>query len=252
MYFVCAVVFLLLVACSSAHDETLPTPTSTDNPKIITRITSTATRSSKIITRITPLAAPVGEVGVVPAATPAVSPASPVCHLANLLPGQHVSASGSYTETETSAAGPMICRIRRNSCAYYQMIGNLDQAIIFKREETPPYDKEDILIHPDVLLPLTRLSRLVEAEWGGTVRLRVTDAYDSLLEHDLSRLDESRRYSLHFEGRSVDLTTWPVDKARYGRLCALAHCAGFSWVNDEGDHCHASLRAESLCLRCSN
>jgi hypothetical protein len=101
-------------------------------------------------------------------------------------------------------------------------------------------------------MPLNRLNRLVQAEWGGAVRLRVTDAYDSLLEHDLAQTDESRRYSLHFEGRSIDLTTWPVEPAYYGRLCALAHCAGFDWVNDEGDHCHASLNAESLCLRCKD
>jgi hypothetical protein len=184
-----------------------------------------------------------------PTASPTATPET-ACPLPDLVPWQHLSASGSYTETESAAAGPMVCRIEPGSCAHRYLIGNLDPTIVFKREEEPPYDEEDILMHPAMLLPLTRLDELVRAEWGGAVRLRVTDAYDSLLEHDLAQLDASRKYSLHFEGRSVDLTTWPIEPARYGRLCVLAHCAGFAWVYHEGDHCHASIRAESLCLRC--
>ena len=199
-------------------------------------------------------------VRAIPTATPVASPtlrqaqdtAPVVCPIPDLVPGQHISASGSYTERETAAAGPMICRVERDSCAYRHMIGNLDSSIVFKREEEPPYGEEDIRIHPAMLLPLTQLNELVTAEWDGAVRLRVTDAYDSLLEHDLAQPDESRKYSLHFEGRSIDLTTWPIEPARYGRLCALAHCAGFDWVHHEGDHCHASIKAESLCLRCSD
>jgi hypothetical protein len=144
----------------------------------------------------------------------------------------------------------MVCRIERNDCAYYYLVGNLDRTIVFKREEEPPYDEEDILMHPDMVLPLSRLSQLVRAEWGGQVQLRVTDAYDSLLEHDLGQADENYKASLHFEGRAVDLTTWPIEPARYGRLCALAHCAGFAWVHNEGDHCHAAIAAPSLCGRC--
>jgi hypothetical protein len=181
----------------------------------------------------------------------ATAVAATACPLPDLQVSQHISARASYTETETSAAGPMVCRIERDSCAYYHLIGNLGPTIIFKKEEEPPYDAEDILMHPAMLLPLTRLDELVQQEWGGLYWLRITDAYDSLLEHNLSQLDDSRKYSLHFEGRSVDLTTWPIDPARYGRLCALAHCAGFDWVHHEGDHCHASIEAESLCLRCN-
>jgi hypothetical protein len=107
-------------------------------------------------------------------------------------------------------------------------------------------------MHPAMLLPLFRLQKLVDVEWGGEVRLRVTDAYDSLLEHDLAQPNPDRKYSLHFEGRSIDLTTWPIDQARYGRLCALAYCAGFDWVENEVDHCHASINAESLCVQCQN
>lgn len=105
-------------------------------------------------------------------------------------------------------------------------------------------------MHPALLLPLDRLNTLVQAEWQGEYQLRITDAYDSLLEHDLGQADNNLRASLHFEGRALDLTTWPIDRSRYGRLCMLAHCAGFDWVHNEGDHCHVAHRAESLCAAC--
>jgi hypothetical protein len=219
---------LLLGACGDVQaDIPLPSPTPT----------ATATLRRPLVTPAPPR----------PTLTP--TPAS-ACPQPDLLVGQHIAASGSYTETQTAAAGPMICRIERESCPYYHLIGNLGPSIVFKREEEPPYNEEDILMHPAMLLPLTRLNELVLAEWGGEYWLRVTDAYDSLLEHDLGQLDESRKNSLHFDGRAIDLTTWPIDPSRYGRLCALAHCAGFHWVQNEADHCHAALEAESLCLRC--
>jgi hypothetical protein len=223
--FLSSILLLLLSACVSARAEMLPTPKAT------------------AVVRASPTPAPVTR----PTATP-----EPACLLPDLAPGQHISASGSSTQTETQAAGPMRCRIQRDSCAYYYLVGNLDPTIAFKREEDPPYDREDILMHPDMILPLYRLNELVQAEWGGAVQLRITDAYDSLLEHDLAQRDASRKYSLHFEGRSIDLTTWPIQPADYGRLCALAHCAGFDWVHHEGDHCHISINAESLCARCSD
>ena len=180
----------------------------------------------------------------------ATATSQPVCFLPDLAQGQHISASGSYTETERIASTPMLCHIKRDSCAYNQLIGILDPTIVFKQEEQPPFDTEDILLHPALLSPLVRLNRLVLAEWDGSYRLRVTDAYDSLLEHDPPDSERSRRYSLHYEGRAVDFTTWPVDSSRYARLCALAYCAGFDWVHNEGTHCHASIRADSPCLLC--
>lgn len=221
-----------LAACGDARAR-VPTPT--PEP------TATPVQASMVLMTRLPTRTPTP----LPTATP-----SGGCSIPTMLPGQHLSASGSYTQTETKAAGPMVCHIKRNSCAYYKLVGDLSPAITFKREEEPPFDEEDILIHPAMLGPLTRLSQLVAAEWGGTYWLRVTDAYDSILEHDLAQSDPSLKYSLHFEGRSVDLTTWPVDTSRYGRLCALAHCAGFDWVHHEGDHCHASINAESLCVGC--
>jgi hypothetical protein len=102
-----------------------------------------------------------------------------------------------------------------------------------------------------MLQPLSRLNELVRAEWPHTFQLRITDAYDSLLEHDPVETKPDQRYSLHYEGRAIDFTTWPIDQSRYGRLCALARCAGFDWVENEGTHCHASIKAESLCFQCS-
>ena len=220
-----ALLLLLVSACDSAQADMLPKPTSTP------------------IARASPTTTP-------PA--PPTATTQPICPLPDLVSGQHIASGGSYTQTETQAAGPMVCRIKPDSCAYHYLIGNLDPTIVFKQEEEALYATEDILMHPAMYMPLNRLNRLVQAEWGDMVQLRVTDTYDSLLEHDLAQTDESHRYSLHFEGRSIDLTTWPVEPAYYGRLCALAHCAGFDWVNDEGDHCHASLNVESLCLRCKN
>jgi hypothetical protein len=145
----------------------------------------------------------------------------------------------------------MLCHIQRNSCAYRQLVGILDPTIVFKQEEQEPYYTEDMVIHPAMIQPLSRLNELVKAEWGNEFQLRVTDAYDSLLEHDPPASERSRRYSLHYEGRAIDVTTWPVEPKLYGRLCALAHCAGFDWVHHEGTHCHASIKASSLCSHCN-
>ncbi|MCB0181916.1 MAG: hypothetical protein KDI62_27045 [Anaerolineae bacterium] len=213
---------------------------------------TSAGSSNKVnITRLDPLATPAPTFSTVDFPTDPAPTVASSCPLTALSYNQHLSATGSYTETETQAAGAIACRIERYSCPYYHLVGNLDPHLVFKQEEEAPLDQEDIFMHPAMVAPLVRLSQLVEQEWGGAVRLRITDAYDSLLEHDLSQPDLARRQSLHFEGRSVDLTTWPIDLSKYGRLCALAHCAGFDWVHNEGDHCHASIQADSLCWSCA-
>ena len=174
----------------------------------------------------------------------------PACFYPDLEVDQHISASGSYTLTERTVSTPMQCHLVRDSCGYHQLMGIVDPSIVFKQEEAAPFDTEDILMHPAMLQPLARLNQLVQAEWGGSYQLRVTDAYDSLLEHDPPDSEPSRRYSLHYEGRAIDLTLWPIDYRHYSRLCALAHCAGFDWVLNETTHCHASIKAESLCGVC--
>ena len=173
------------------------------------------------------------------------------CNLTELQLGWHISSKCSYDEGESSAAGPMVCQIQRNSCAFNQLIDNRDPDVLFYREEPAPFNDEDSLMHPAMLLPLSRLRDLVSQEWRGEVQLMVTDAYDSLGDHDLNQPVLGQKYSQHFEGRSIDLVTWPVDTTRYARLCAMALDAGFDWVHNEGDHCHASIAAESLCSVCS-
>ena len=166
-------------------------------------------------------------------------------------PGEHMSASGSVTQTETEAAGPMLCQIQRDSCAFQQLVIDRDPDILFSEAEPPPYGMEDRMMHPAMELPLARLAALVRSEWGGTVQLMVTAAYDSQFRHDLAEPSPNLRYSLHYEGRSIDLITLPPDHSRNGRLCGLALRAGFDWVHNEIDHCHASIRANSLCTICS-
>ncbi len=70
-------------------------------------------------------------------------------------------------------------------------------------------------------LPLARLAALVRSELDGRVQLMVTAAYDSQLRHDLAEPNPQLRYSLHNEGRSIDLITLPHNHSRSGRFCAL-------------------------------
>jgi len=165
--------------------------------------------------------------------------------------GQRLSSTGSYTQTETEAAGPMMCQIQRDSCAFGKLVLDRNPDLLYSEGEEAPYGAEDRMMHPAMVRPLGRLAELVRAEWGEGVQVMVTEAYDSLLEHNLTQPNLPFRYSLHFEGRSADLITWPPDESRNGRLCILALEAGFDWVWQEGDHCHASIRADSLCQECS-
>ena len=230
---VIVIIALITIACSNVRIELQPpTPAAIAMPALIP----------------TPRPQPTPFPTFTPRPPPPIPELS--CLIPDLALGQHLSSGGSYTESQWSASGLMTCRIERDTCAYDLMVGLLDPTIIYKQEEEFPFSTEDILMHPAVVQPLSRLSQLVLAEWDGQIALRVTDAYDSLLEHDLNQTDLTRKYSLHFEGRAVDLTLWPVDQSRYGRLCALALCAGFDWVDNEGTHCHASLRTESLCTQC--
>jgi hypothetical protein len=225
---IAACLLAVLTACAS------PKPA-----KVVVRISSPPAQALATSTASPAMGGP-------PTATPA-----PKCGLTELPPGQTISSGCSYTQTETQAAGPMLCRIERNSCAYKNMIVNRDPNIVFSQHKPPPLTDEDAMMHPAMLLPLTRLSDLVNAEWGGEVKLVVTAAYDSILEHDLMQNDPERKYSLHFEGRSIDLVPYPSDDAKMARLCALALTAGFDWIHNEVNHCHASINATSLCSVCS-
>ncbi len=242
-YFNFVLLLFVIIACSRVKiDLSAPVtlaPIATVQPTKVPRFTATPWATFTPNPTPTATAPPI-----------VINPPVLPCLLSNLNTDQHISANGSYTETQWSASGPMVCRIERNSCTYDLMVGNLEPSIVFKQEEVWPYNVEDVVMHPAMIQPLSHLNQLVQIEWKGSIQLRVTDAYDSLLEHDLNQTDPSRKYSLHFEGRAIDLTTWPVDRLLYDRLCALAHCAGFTWVHNEGSHCHASIKARSLCEGC--
>jgi hypothetical protein len=187
-----------------------------------------------------------------PTSAPEFTPTPlPKCTFAGLDPGIHISSRGSYTETESQAAGPMECQVQRDSCAYHYLVSNLDSFIQYEPADANTLGDEDRMMHPAMLYPLTRLRDLVNAEWGGALKLVVTAAYDSQGHHDTAQPDMSLKYSLHFEGRSMDFITNPPDPSGNRRLCALAWCAGFDWVHNEGTHCHVSLKATSLCTICS-
>ncbi len=128
--------------------------------------------------------------------------------------------------------------------------------IVFKNEELdfsgengrPVCHDEDYLVDPALAEPTLWLGRAVQAAWvdpiggGPAFQLRVTDSYDSLIEH-------SRR-SNHYRGRAIDLTLSPVPagsaEARrdyYGQLARLSACAGYDFVHFENrHHIHASSR----------
>ncbi len=114
------------------------------------------------------------------------------------------------------------------------------------------HQDEDYLMDPNAAAALTALAALVAHEWVDplsgepAVRVRVTEAFDSLIEHSAR--------STHYQGRAIDLTVSPVPaadgasrRAWYGRLSALAQCAGFDWVLFENNaHVHASVVGTEL------
>ena len=161
--------------------------------------------------------------------------------------GQHVAADGNFRDTETEAAGAMVCQIQRNSSAFRQLVSDYDPRVLWNEGGGSGYNDENHLIHPAMLTPLNTLIDLVAAEWQGATQIMITAAYDSEGKHDLAQSNQSSKYSLHFEGRSIDLIPWPPDSTRLARVCALTHQAGFDWVHNEDDHCHASVKTQSLC-----
>jgi hypothetical protein len=196
-----------------------------------------------------PRATPTADVSVAlgPASLPGLTPTAPPAEIATLGAGQHISARGSYSDSETLAAGPMLCHIERNSPAFEHLAAYPGGTVLFGSSQPAPYQHEAELMHPAAVLPLSTLETLVQQEWGSRATLMVNAAYDSRMLHDIAQPNDALKYSLHFEGRSLDLIPWPPHPDRLARLCALAHAAGFDWVHNEGDHCHVSVQAESLC-----
>jgi hypothetical protein len=131
---------------------------------------------------------------------------------------------------ESRNSGRMSSRVRRRSHRFSQLT-RARGPIEYKDEEGTGADR---MMMPELRARVERLSQLVRQEWG-SVRLRVTEAWDEQGEHGPR--------SLHYEGRAVDLTTSDLDSRKLGRLAALAVRAGFDWVYFESRyHVHASVR----------
>lgn len=132
----------------------------------------------------------------------------------------------------------------------YELVDFKNEEVVngsaFRADERNHRD-EDFLMDPNAAAALAVLAELVASEWldpftgEPTTRVRVTEAYDSLIEHSPQ--------STHYQGRAIDLTTSPVPAADgvsrrdwYGRLSRLSVCAGFDWVLFENQaHVHASV-----------
>ena len=122
------------------------------------------------------------------------------------------------------------------------------------RRDERDHKDEDFLMDPAAARAVARLVELVDAEWvdpltgGPSLRLRITESYDSLIEHS--------HLSTHYQGRGIDLTLSPVPPASraervqwYGRLAQLSVCAGFDYVLFEDQyHVHASVRPTAIAV----
>jgi hedgehog signaling domain-containing protein/N-acetylmuramoyl-L-alanine amidase-like protein len=136
-------------------------------------------------------------------------------------------------QSEAATVGPFLSRIPRGSP---KLVKNVNPNIVFSNDEA---NDDDRFMTPRLKENTDSLAILVMQEWPG-VKLRVIDAWDEGQGHAST--------SRHYEGRAVDLTTFPKDRSKLGRLCSLAVRAGYDWVFYENDqHIHASvLRDEDL------
>jgi N-acetylmuramoyl-L-alanine amidase len=132
---------------------------------------------------------------------------------------------------EVATCGAIARKIRRTDSEFAQLVKNQNPKIVFKDEEQTAADR---MMSPRLKEKLDLLADKVAAEWTG-VKLRVTEAWDENDEHAGS--------SLHYEGRSADLTTFPLDAAKYGRLGRLAVDSGCDWVfYENAAHIHVSVK----------
>lgn len=140
-------------------------------------------------------------------------------------------------KAEAEVVGEATTKIKRDTSEFGNLVETRNHKIVFKDEEK---DGSDRMTTKKAKEKLDRLADLVEKEWGGQVKLRVTEAWDDRDEHS--------KKSTHYEGRGVDITTSDQDKSKLDRLAGLAIEAGFEWVQNEnpvgGEHVHASVSRE--------
>lgn len=158
---------------------------------------------------------------------------------------------------EGNAVGQVARDMRMDREAAFAVLADMRfvdgaHTIVFKNEERrhnpPQFTDEDFLVDPRLVGPLVDLGHNTLTQWidpiggGPAFQLRVTDAYDSMIEHSPT--------SNHYRGRAVDLTMSPIPAANpqtrarlYGQLSRLAVCAGFDFVHFENrHHVHVSSR----------
>lgn len=134
--------------------------------------------------------------------------------------------------SEAASSGALVKRIKRTDPEFAQLVSNQNAQIVFKDEEGTGADR---VMSGPLMEKLDTLATSVAAEWTG-FKLRVTEAWDEDNEHDST--------SLHYEGRAADLTVFPLDGDKLGRLGRLAVEAGFDWVfYEDSSHIHVSVKA---------
>ena len=194
------------------------------------------------------------------------------------------SNAGGMDESEVNGAiGP--ADERPTHATMTQRLTNLSETavadwVVFKNEERagpslaccsngapysypgqPGYEDEDLYGVFELVEPLRRLGERVHTLSCGSLKLAVTEAFDTGTTAEPN--GEHKDGSLHYEGRAVDLilvhatppegdttcTEDELDRGRYhvalGRLGQLAVEAGFDYVLYEGNHIHASVPAET-------
>lgn len=133
-------------------------------------------------------------------------------------------------EVESTYSGPSVMSESGNG---------LDDCVKMSGPELPVFKFEegnftDVKATAKLCKAILELNSRVIKEWGNGVVLRITEAYDQDSEH--------ATYSLHNEGRAVDVTTSDRDNNKLGKLAYFATKSGFNWVYYENDHIHASVK----------
>ncbi len=111
-----------------------------------------------------------------------------------------------------------------------------DKRVWFESDHDRVREEDDHMIHRAVEVPLKRLVNLLEKTGG---RLKLHEAYRAA---DKNRIHLA--YSLHCEGRAVDLT---CEKTSLSDLAKLAWQSGFDFVlyevpKSSGVHLHCSVK----------
>ncbi len=133
--------------------------------------------------------------------------------------------------SERATSGPITKKIKRTDPEFASLVSNQNNKIVFKDEEHTGADR---MMTQKLSDRLDALADLVAAEWPDH-KLRVTEAWDENNEHSAT--------ALHYEGRAADITTFPIDGDKLGRLARLAVDAGCDWVFFEDTrHVHVSMK----------